>query len=90
MSRAMDKQTASSTPPSTSSDEKEVGKTIQPMIGKGIKLGKARVPVESSKRSERFDGRVREGESVADYQRRVLGQIESLDWGSEGDDEPEA
>ncbi len=26
---------------------------------------------------------------VDEYQRRVLGQIEGLDWGSRGDDEPE-
>ncbi len=60
---------------------------VKPMIGTGIKLGKPRVPVEREKRSEQLDGKVREGESVADYQRRVMGQIESLDWGSE--EEPE-
>lgn len=48
------------------------------------------MPDERSKRSERLDGKVREGESVADYQRRMLGQIESLDWDSECEgDEPE-
>lgn len=60
---------------------------VKPVIGTGIKLGKPRVPVEREKRSEALDGKVREGESVAEYQRRVLGQIESLGWGSE--EEPE-
>ncbi|MGV9189036.1 hypothetical protein ACTOVN_04970 [Arcanobacterium canis] len=67
---------------------KEVRTMVKPMIGTGIKLGKARVPEERVKHSERLDGKVREGESVAAYQRRVLGQIESLDWGSERGDEP--
>lgn len=62
---------------------------IQPQIGKRISLGKPRVPDERVKRSERLDGKVHEGESVVDYQRRVLGQIESLEWGSKGDEEPE-
>lgn len=56
---------------------------IEPMIGKGITLGKPRVPEERAKRSEHLDAHTREGESVAAYQRRVLGQIASLDWGSE-------
>ena len=55
----------------------------------GIKLGKPRVEVDHSrpinKNAERFDGTVREGESVAEYQRRVLGQIK----GSKGEDEPQ-
>ncbi len=55
---------------------------VKPVIGTSIKLGKPRVPVEHEKRSECLDGKVREGESVADYQRRVMGQIEGLDWGS--------
>lgn len=56
---------------------------VKPVIGTGVKLGRPRVPVEREKRPERLDGKVREGESVADYQRRVMGQIEGLDWGSE-------
>ena len=32
----------------------------------------------------------REGESVADHQRRMISQIESLDWSAKGEgDEPE-
>lgn len=66
---------------------------VKPVIGTGIKLGKPRVEVDHSrsitKSTEKLDGKVREGESVAEYQRRVLGQIEGLDWGSRGDDEPE-
>lgn len=62
---------------------------IQPMIGTGIKLGKTRVLDERVKRSECLDGKVRQGESVADYQRRVLRQIEGLDWASKGGDEAE-
>ncbi|MFC5281400.1 hypothetical protein ACFPGO_05885 [Arcanobacterium canis] len=62
---------------------------VKPMIGTGIKLGKPRTPEKRARRSERLDGKVREGESVAAYQRRVLGQIESLDWHSEGVDERE-
>lgn len=61
---------------------------IQPQIGKGLTLGKPRLPKERTKRSERLDGRARERESVAEYQRQMISQIESLDWGSEGDDEP--
>lgn len=61
---------------------------VKPVIGTGIKLGKPRVPVEHEKRSERLDGKVREDESVADYQRRVMSQIEGLDWGS-AETEPE-
>ena len=56
---------------------------VKPVIGTGIKLGKPRVPDERVKRSEWLDGKVREGEDVAAYQRRVMGQIASLDWGSE-------
>lgn len=63
---------------------------IEPQIGKGITLGKPRVLEQRAKRSERLDARTREGESVADYQRRVLGQIGSLNWGSEPDHGPEA
>ncbi|MBM7051015.1 hypothetical protein [Rothia sp. ZJ1223] len=63
---------------------------MKPVIGTGIKLGKSRVQADHSKRAEQLDGKVREGEDVAAYQRRVLGQIESLDWGSESEgDEPE-
>lgn len=63
---------------------------IEPMIGTGIKLGKARVPEQRTKRSEQLDGKVRESESVTDHQRRVMGQIEGLDWSSEGEGaEPE-
>lgn len=64
---------------------------IPPMMGTGLKIGRPRgVPVDRAKRAERLDGRVRERESVAEYQRRMIGQIESLDWGSEGEgDEPE-
>lgn len=65
---------------------------IPPKMGKGLKIGRPRgVPVDRTKRAERLDGRVRERESATDYQRRMIGQIESLDWGtkeSEGD-EPE-
>lgn len=57
---------------------------IEPMIGTGIKLGKPRVPDERVKRSEQLDGRGCEGESIADYQRRILRQIKS----SKGEDEP--
>lgn len=60
---------------------------IQPQIGTGIKLGKPRVEVDHSrpinKNAERLDGTVRKGESVANYERRVLGQIEGLNRGSE-------
>ena len=51
----------------------------KPVIGTGIKLGKPRVEVDLSrpinKNAEQFDGTVRNGESVAEYQRRVLGLI---------------
>lgn len=60
---------------------------VKPVIGTGIKLGKPRVRDEHEKRSERLDGKVREGESVADYQRRMMGQIEGLNWGSETEPE---
>lgn len=60
---------------------------VKPMIGTGIKLGKPRVEVDHSrsinKSAERLDGTVRKGESVADYERRVLGQIEGINRGSE-------
>lgn len=60
---------------------------VKPMIGTGIKLGKPRVEVDHSrsinKSAERLDGTVRKGESVAEYQRRVLGQIEGINRGSE-------
>lgn len=32
------------------------------------------------RKAERLDGRAREGESIMDYQRRVMGEIQSLDW----------
>lgn len=60
---------------------------VKPVIGPGIKLGKPRVEVDHSrpinKNAERLDGTVRKGESVADYERQVLGQIEGLNRGSE-------
>lgn len=60
---------------------------VKPVIGTGIKLGKPRVEVDHSrpinKNVERLDGTVRKGESIADYERRVLGQIEGLNRGSE-------
>ena len=66
---------------------------IQPQIGTGIKLGKPRVKVDHSrsinKSAERLDGTVRNGESVAEYERRVMSLIESLDWCSERGDERE-
>lgn len=66
---------------------------VKSVIGMGIKLGKPRVEVDHSrpinKNAERFDGTVCEGESVADYQRRVLGQINSLNWDLKGGDMPE-
>lgn len=62
---------------------------VKPVIGTGIKLGKPRVPNERVKRSEQLDGKVPEGEDVAAYQRGVMGQITSLDWGSERGDERE-
>lgn len=66
---------------------------IQPQIGTGIKLGKPRVKVDHSrsinKSAERLDGTVRNGESVAEYERRVMSKIESLDWCSERGDERE-
>lgn len=67
---------------------KGVRTMVKPVIRMGVKLGKPRVPDEHSKRSERLDGKVREGENVADYQRRVMSQIEGLDWGS-AETEPE-
>ena len=61
---------------------KEVRRMVKPVIGTGIKLGKPRVEVDHSrpinKNAEQFDGTVRKGESVADYERRVLGLINSL------------
>lgn len=61
---------------------------IQPQIGTGIKLGKPRVKVDHSrsinKSAEWLDETVRNNESVADYQRRVLRQIKS----SKGEDKP--
>ena len=60
---------------------------VKPVIGTGIKLGKPRIKVDYSRSinesAERLDGTVRKSESVADYERRVLGQIEGLDRGSE-------
>ena len=60
---------------------------VKPVIGTGIKLGKPRVEVDHSrsinKSAERLDGTVHKGESVADYERRVLGQIEGINRGSE-------
>ena len=60
---------------------------VKPVIGTGIKLGKPSVKVDHSrsinKNAERLDGTVRNGESVSDYERRVLGQIEGLNRGSE-------
>lgn len=60
---------------------------VKPVIGTGIKLGKPRIEVDHSrpinKNAERLDGTVRKGESVADYERRVLGQIEGINRGSE-------
>ena len=62
---------------------------IQPQIGTGIKLGKPRVKVDHSrsinKSAEWLDGTVHNCESVADYERRVLGQIEGLDRSSEAE-----
>ena len=67
---------------------KEVRRIVKPVIGTGIKLGKPSVKVDHSrsinKSAERLDGTVRKSESVAEYQRRVLGQIKS----SKGEDEP--
>lgn len=61
---------------------------VKPVIGTGIKLGKPRVEGDHSrpinKNAERLDGTVRKGESIADYERRVLRQIKS----SKGEDEP--
>lgn len=66
---------------------------IQPQIGTGIKLGKPRVKVDHSrsinKSAEWLDGTVRNGEGVAEYERLVMSQIESLDWCSERGDERE-
>lgn len=66
---------------------------VKPVIGTGIKLGKPSVKVDHSRSinqsAERLDGAVRKGESVSEYQRRLLGQIEGLDWGPKGQDEPE-
>lgn len=60
---------------------------VKPVIGTGIKLGKPRVKVDHSrpinKNAERLDGTVRNGENVADYERRDFGQIEGLNRGSE-------
>ncbi len=66
---------------------------VKPVIGTGIKLGKPRVEVDHSrpinKNAERLDGTVRNGESVSEYQRRVLGRIISLNWDSKSDSGPE-
>lgn len=66
---------------------------MKPVIGTGIKLGKPRVDVDHSrpinKNAERLDGTVRNGESVSEYQRRVLGRIISLNWDSKSDSGPE-
>jgi hypothetical protein len=66
---------------------------VKPVIGTGIKLGKPRVEVNHSrpinKSAEQFDGTVRNGESVSEYQRRVLGRIISLNWDSKSDSGPE-
>ena len=67
---------------------KEVRKMVKPVIGTGVKLGKPRVPDERVKRSERLEGKVREGEDVAAYQHGVMGQIASLIWGSDEEPEP--
>lgn len=69
----------------------DVKTMISPMVGKDIKVGRPRgVQVDRSKRAERLDGRVRERKSVAECQRRMIGQIESLDRGTKGEgDEPE-
>lgn len=48
---------------------------IEPIIGKGISLGKPQVPDERSKRLERLYARTRAGGDVAAYQRRVLGRL---------------
>lgn len=65
---------------------------VKPVIGTGIKLGKPRVEVDHSrpinKSAEQFDGTVRNGESVSVYQRRIMGQIASLNWRS--DEEPKS
>lgn len=62
-------------------------------IPSGLKTGNPRVKVDHSrsisKSAERLDGTVRKGESVSEYQRRLLGQINSLNWDSKGDDKPE-
>ena len=66
---------------------------VKPVIGTGIKLGKPRVEVDHSrpinKNAEQFDGTVRKGESVSEYQHRVLGRIISLNWDSKSDSGPE-
>lgn len=62
---------------------------VKPVIGTGIKLGKPRVKVDHSrsinKNVERLDGTVRNGESVAGYQRRALRKVKR----SKGEDEPQ-
>lgn len=67
---------------------------VKPVIGTGIKLGKPRVKVDHSrsinKNAERLDETVREDESIAEYQRRLLKQIESQNWNSEDDNETES
>ena len=67
---------------------------VKPVIGTGIKLGKPRVEVDHSrpinKNAERLDETVREDESIAEYQRRLLKQIESQNWNSEDDNETES
>ena len=64
---------------------------VKPVIGTGIKLGKPSVKVDHSRSinqsAERLDGTVRKGESVSEYQRRVMGQIASLNWGSDEETE---
>ena len=65
---------------------------LKPIIGPNLKISKPRVRsthVDREQQAERLDGSVRKGESVSEYQSRMIRQINSLDWDSKGDDEPE-
>lgn len=65
---------------------------LKPIIGPNLKISKPRMKrtrADRERQAERLDGSVRKGESVADYQARMLRQINSLDWNSKASDEPE-
>lgn len=66
-------------------------RAIKP-VKPGIRVGRPAVPVpevksQRERRAEVLDATTREGEDVAAYQRRVLRQINSLDWGDDREDD---